>query len=87
MGSSRKNYFTPSLPPVMSSGGSNPYEDMSKTNSSYGFPTNNILFGGKYNAIGSVNNMQQGQSGSNNATSTATDFFKKTNYSPFFTRF
>ena len=81
MGSSRKNIFTPPPPPVMSSGGSDPYEDMSKTNSGNGY------FGGNYGAIGNMNNMQQGKSGSNNITPTATDFFNKTNYSPFFMRF
>lgn len=83
MGSSKKSY-APAPTPVMSSGGSSPYENMSSVNSQQ----NNTSFGGNYGFFGNVNGMQGGQQSGNNATTPVVNSFSQgSNYSPFFMRF
>jgi len=81
MGSSRK--YTPAPTPVMSSGGSSPYENMASVNSQQ----NNTSFDGNYGFFGNINGMQGGQQSNNSATPMVNSLSQGTNYSPFFMRF
>lgn len=80
MGSSRR--YTPTPTPVMSSGGSNPNEQMSVVNQQ-----RNTSFGGNYGFFGNIGNIQQGQQNGGNVNNIVKALSQGTNYSPFFMRF